>query len=595
MTPPPMPEQDACLRDLAEQADVPQACFDLDLRYVYINHAGAGILRRTVADCLGKTLREVGMPTAMVVEREAAMRLALAEGEAEVEFILYQDGERRAFQTRFRQRWDADGRVIGLLAWTRDVTKLNKASSALSSMERHFVQFADAVRDVMWITDLDHSRYYYLSPALTTVWGLAREELARNPDLLWEHIHPEDRERCREHLRQLPAGPVIIEFRIIRPDGRLRWIRARVFPHLESPGQPKVYGISEDITELKAAALALAESELRLRYFGDAMRDGLWIRMASQPQYQYLSSAMETIWGLPLEEIRQEPDALLALIHPDDRARCRSQMQDPEHGYAMEFRIVRRDHSQRWLRSRAFPWRDEHGNRLVYGITEDITERKELEQLREERRVAERELLTREIHHRIKNSLQGVAGMLQLYATDHPEVAVILDLAIARLYTVGLVYGLQGRTGRVPGLAEMVFAVSSQCMSLYGRQIALDIAPATPEMVLPAAEAQPLALVFNELLANALKHGERQSVIAVAMDGDIERGVRLEIRNRRRAELAECCCLSEEQGGVGLKLAYGLLPPEGVSLTVGCDDEHVVATLDFDPGWLSRPGVGDTR
>ncbi len=590
-----MHEQDACIHDLAEHTDVPLACFDLALRYTYINRVGAGVLQRTVADCIGRTQIEAGMPLPVVVEREAAMRLALAEGESEVEFVLHQNGKRRVYQTRFRRRQDAAGRVTGLLAWTRDVTMLNKASSALSSMERHFVQFAEAVRDVMWITNLEHSRYYYLSPALTTVWGLSRDELARNPDLLWEHVHPDDRERCFEQMRQLPATPVINEFRIIRPDGQMRWIRARVFPHLEANGQSKVYGISEDITERKAAALALAESELRLRYFGDAMRDGLWIRMAARPQYQYLSSAMATIWGLPLEEIRQGAEVLLALIHPDDRARCLTQVLDAEHGYAMEFRIVRRDGSQRWLRSRAFPWRDEHGNRLVYGITEDITERKELERLREERRVAERDLLTREIHHRIKNSLQGVAGMLQLYAADHPEVAAILDLAIARLYAVGLVYGLQGRTGRMPTLTEMVFAVSSQCISLYGRQIALDIAPTVPEMALPLAEAQPLALVFNELLANAIKHGEPQSVITVILSGDAEHGLKLEVRNRRRGEMHECCCLREGQGGIGLQLAYGLLPPAGVKLAVGCDDDHVVATLNFDFDWLVQSGSGERQ
>ncbi len=127
------------------------------------------------------------------------------------------------------------------------------AELQLRESEELFRQFAENIRDAIYLLDPIRRKYLYTSPAFDEIWGRSRALLESNPTAWTEAIHPDDRERVRASFAQLPATGTYSEtFRIVHPDGGVRWIRSRGFPILDASGKLyRVAGISEDVTESK--------------------------------------------------------------------------------------------------------------------------------------------------------------------------------------------------------------------------------------------------------------------------------------------------------------------------------------------------------
>lgn len=134
-----------------------------------------------------------------------------------------------------------------------------RAQERLLQSEERFRQMAESITEVFWLTNPQKSEVLYVSPGAEQIWGRTCQQLYAQPELWLEAIHPEDRQRIESELIQQSAGNYEREFRIVRPDGSVRWIRDRAFPIEDSFGEVyRIAGIAEDITERK-----LTEQELR--------------------------------------------------------------------------------------------------------------------------------------------------------------------------------------------------------------------------------------------------------------------------------------------------------------------------------------------
>ncbi len=131
---------------------------------------------------------------------------------------------------------------------------IDKRSSGSATTDNPFYELAENFQDVFWVRALDTGRIIYISPAYERIWGRSCQSLYDNPETFLDAIHPDDRERVRTARTRLPEGPYDEEFRIIRPDGAVRWIRSRAFPFRHGvQAIPRAAGIAEDITERKLA------------------------------------------------------------------------------------------------------------------------------------------------------------------------------------------------------------------------------------------------------------------------------------------------------------------------------------------------------
>ena len=139
--------------------------------------------------------------------------------------------------------------------------------------EIHLQQIAENIEQVFWLRDLRSGRILYVSPAFEAVWGRSSESLYADPSIMIESVHPEDRVQvmvARSHNDHKPFNQA---YRILRPDGSLRWIFARSFLILDGTGEPySLFCIAQDITDQKQVELALHKTLDRIREQFDLSR-----------------------------------------------------------------------------------------------------------------------------------------------------------------------------------------------------------------------------------------------------------------------------------------------------------------------------------
>ncbi len=175
--------------------------------------------------------------------------------------------------------WDADGLPLRMVGTQIDMTEQKEAQSALEESEERFRQIAENVHEVFYIHDPKALKLIYVSPAYETIWGRKTEDiLLDNTDFI-KAIHPDDVQRVVNALRiEMEGGPLFNdEYRIIRPDGKIRHIWARDNALWNDAGEIyRIIGIAEDITERKLAEKQMLEITLereRVRILSDFIND----------------------------------------------------------------------------------------------------------------------------------------------------------------------------------------------------------------------------------------------------------------------------------------------------------------------------------
>ena len=151
------------------------------------------------------------------------------------------------------RRLTVDGRPVWLTL-VNDLSVRKRAEAALRESEEQFRQLAGNIPQAFWITDATLQRTLYMSPAAADMLGRPLEQILQDRRMLVRSVHPEDRVRVRDARKTMASGGYNETYRIVRPDGTIRWIHDRAFPvHDESGRVHRVAGIAEDITDRKLA------------------------------------------------------------------------------------------------------------------------------------------------------------------------------------------------------------------------------------------------------------------------------------------------------------------------------------------------------
>ena len=174
--------------------------------------------------------------------------------------VIRKDGTRRAVQVS-ASPIEGDGEFPHALASMHDVSETKWAADALQESEERFRTIAETVRDVFWLRLSD--RMLYVNPAYERLWGRSRQSLYEDPSSFLEAVHPEDRERVRAAMGNewnKDDGCFDEKYRIVQPDGTVRWIHARSFPVESEDCSNKTVGIARDVTEIENSKEALREA-----------------------------------------------------------------------------------------------------------------------------------------------------------------------------------------------------------------------------------------------------------------------------------------------------------------------------------------------
>ena len=288
-----------------------------------------------------------------------------------------------------------------------------RSEDARRETEERFRQLAENIRDIFWIRDARDDRIIYVSPGFEAVWGRTHQAVFEQPRSWLEAIHPDDRNKTIEHMEQQKHGVFTDgEFRVVRPDGSVGWIRSRGFPIKHQNGEiSRISGLLEDITERKRAEEALRESEERFRFLVQNSSDIVSL-LDADGTVLYQSPSIERILGYRPEDrigrnVFHDP-----IVHPGDsdakRAFFASILARPRAIHAAGFRLRHADGSWRDIEAIGQSFQDDSAAAVrIVANYRDVTERKRLE--------AE----LRQVHNRLNLAIRGTnIGIWEIETTD---------------------------------------------------------------------------------------------------------------------------------------------------------------------------------
>lgn len=374
---------------------------------------------------------------------------------------------------------------------------------------------------------------------------------------------------------RLPAYST--EYPCHTPD-RKRWFTMNVIPL----GQEKQEGVV--ITHTDITAVKEAEEEQRIAAVAFECQEGMIITDA-QMRILRTNHSFTRIMGYSNEEVVGQTTTFMR----SDR--------HPPGFYENAWRIARDQgnwNDEVWHRRKngeVFPqWltctavKDENGVITNYVVTHtDITFQKQQEAKRLADETAHRDALVREVHHRIKNNLQGISGLLRLFAQDNPQTTEAINQVMSQIRSIAVLHGLQGRTSMdTVRLCELTSAIAADVQSVWQTPVAVDIPALWTPGIIAEKEAVPIALVLNELLVNAVKHGGKAHghVSVTLRKGEDPETIQVAIRNAGHLRANTDRPTAHH---AGLHLIASLMPREGARLTREQHENEVLTQLEISP------------
>ena len=249
-------------RDLVEHSQDLLCTHDLQGNLLSANPAPARILGYEVAELLKIPMRKMIAPEYRTQFDGYMERMKTVGEDRGLMAVLTRTGKRRIWEYHNTLRTEGVPAPV-VRGMAHDITDRLRAEKELRASEELFRQLAENIREVFYLTDARTLDLFYVSPAYEQVWGRTRENLYKAPDSFLDAIHPDDREKAKRSY--LNRDLFMHEYRIVRPDGGVRWILDRGFPVRDAEGRVyRLAGLAEDITERKLAEQALRESQAEL-------------------------------------------------------------------------------------------------------------------------------------------------------------------------------------------------------------------------------------------------------------------------------------------------------------------------------------------
>ncbi len=263
-----------------------------------------------------------------------------------------------------------------------DVTAERRAETSLRISEARFREMAESIDEVLFLSDAGSGRVLYISPAYEDVWGRSCESMYADPESWAEAIHPDDLESTLEAYRKGMSVQSMFEYRIVRPNGSIRWIQSRRYPVRDDAGIiVRITGVAKDITERKQAEQELRESERRFSGMLETI-ELLAVMLDREARITYCNDYLLRLTGWRLDEVigRDWFETYMPVEVDVMRPVFQALLANSPETWHRESAILTRTGARRLIRWNNSVLRSGTGEVIgTASIGEDITERKQSE------------------------------------------------------------------------------------------------------------------------------------------------------------------------------------------------------------------------
>ncbi len=203
---------------------------------------------------------------------------------------------------------DATGNITHFIAIKDDITAKKNEQTQILEEKIRFSQITENLTEVVWLSDLENKKILYVNPAFEKVWGYSCDSFYANADIFSEAVYVEDKPEYKLWLDEYyQTGNYEHEFRIVRPDMVLRWVKVNLTPVKNAEGKIiRHTGVAVDITELKNTELVLRREEEKYRVIAENSSDVIWVYNVNHQSYTYVSPSVYSLRGITAEEAMWE-------------------------------------------------------------------------------------------------------------------------------------------------------------------------------------------------------------------------------------------------------------------------------------------------
>ena len=450
-------------------------------------------------------------------EREgvnAAYSRSLDEGQDTYEIIhriVRRDtGEIRIVHEKCEHIKDASGKIVRSIGMVEDITERMRAEQALRESESKFRSVVESSPMGMHMYQLEENgRLVFIgaNPAADRILGVDNSQfIGKTLDEAFPSMA--DSELSKSYRRAAAKGESWSIEQIFYQDEKITGT-FEVHAFQTEPG--KMVALFMDITDRKKAEEALRNSEAQYRSLIQNSNDAIYLLY--NRKFEIINHKFEELMGVTIEDVQKPDFDFMDLVKPDDHPFIEQRMADMVKGKQVDpqyqFKAVRPDGHELILEASVsyVPYKE---GTATQGVLRDVTERIRTEnQIRQN--LEEKNVLLKEIHHRVKNNLSVVISLLNLQADNLQSKEQAINAfkeSRDRIYAMAMVHEQLYQSGNFAeiNMKNYTHTLIQKLMQIYKPSTNIDCDFKIQAVKIDINQAIPLGLILNELITNVLKH-----------------------------------------------------------------------------------------
>lgn len=497
-------------------------CTDLEFKITGWNKGAEYIYGYTKEEVIGKPSSEILKSNFQNATREEVKSILLTEGQWTGEVIQKRkDDSDILIQGFVSKLFNPEKVCIGIVSINRDLTKIKTIEEKLKLQEftilenkNRLLGIIESAMDGIISIDKNH-QIILINPAAINIFGYESKDILGHSinKLIPERFHAIHSKHIEEFEKTGVTTRTMNALSIVsgrRSNGKEFPMEASI-SQIEI-GNEKIFTIIlRDITDKKISEEKIIESEKKLREAQRISKLGSWHWDRESGKIE-LSDELYNLFNFKKESFQGSFAEILKIFHPEDRNRIKFLMIKAVNRNKLqpiEARILLPKNQIRFIIGEGelkF-----NNNKLVYiaGTIQDITERKISENKIKEL-LLEKEILLKEVHHRIKNNMQAIAGLLSIHASsiENEEASSILMEAMSRINGMGILYDKLYRTAdfKVVSVKAYLSDLAKKILELASNSIPIQFEEEIEDFNLNTKILFPVGIIVNEVITNSIKY-----------------------------------------------------------------------------------------